>query len=304
MDPNLTQPIIINTTLNQPPQSILSSPAITTLLGVVIGWLLNFSTSMIQEKRRSKINNIQKRKQLYSQVRGLSYSLPTAKREAYTSLIIWHWLSARAKFDLPDLPEYGDTKDYIGKAENWELESAKSSQALWEAVGHIQVIFPPSNKLSSRIEKLEKMIKPVDEVFKEFIEAIKGADKSNIDSIPDEFQDLITKKIEETIMDRIDCLAKCLKTTIETEENSLKKSNLMAIIPKKQVEKLPPSQSAQNPRDIILSELDNHDGWMKKGDLACNVQLGDEVLDGILQELVDAGKMTIIVEEKLVKLIE
>jgi len=229
MDPNLTTPIILNATLNatliQPPQSILSNPAITTLLGIVIGWLLNLSSSAIQEKRQLAINNLQKQKQVYSQLRGITDSTCQVYSNQGEIQVMFFWLRARDKLGLPRLEAYEATRDYDRRITEGLKEIPSNNQKLMEIIGLIEVSFPPS-------DELDALIRPID-VLNEKYESIRvkvkeGFNNAHIESLSEDAlrQDAFKwfyEMIEDSFRKPLSQLADYLKREIATEENMLKK---------------------------------------------------------------------------------
>jgi hypothetical protein len=233
MDPNLTYPIVLNATINatlaQPPDRLISNPAVTTLLGVVIGWLLNFSTSAIQEKQRLRIDNLQRKKQVYSQLKGIDFACRQTYYAFGETVIISEWLKNRERLGLEELPRFKD-KDLSKEISDMLLEIARNDRILWETIGMIQVLFPPSNDLDILLGAINQRNLRIDSVKRKATDTYANAGADKIDSLGDEISGWFRECIE--INNPVKDIELYLKKGIDTEEIEINKSRWRTFIQK------------------------------------------------------------------------
>jgi hypothetical protein len=158
MDPNLTTPIILNATfngtLNQPSQNLFSNPSLLAILGVVVGWLLNYFTSMSQENKKSKTETLQQKKQLYSKFKGVTLLVPQLCYNQNRLLI--SYLGST---------NYEDKKYYRELLDASELKVARAFKDLSELIGSIQVSFSPRLSLDKAIVKLYSAMSEYNSIY-------------------------------------------------------------------------------------------------------------------------------------------
>jgi hypothetical protein len=225
MDPNLTTPIILNATLTQPPQGILSNPTITTLLGIMIGWFLNLSSSTIQEKRKLESENLQKQKQVYSQLLGIKDATCQVYSNLSENVVMFYWLKARDNNHLDKLEAYENTCEYDRRISEGLMVIPNNTQKFWETIGLIEVSFSPS-------KDLKKLIELTNTLDKEFIltwgNVVKKFNNAQPASLTEDSIDNACKQFYETIENScekpLSQLAEHLKSEIAIEESKLKKN--------------------------------------------------------------------------------
>lgn len=225
LDPNQTAFVfvnpILNATLYQPPQPILSNPAVTTLVGIVIGWLLNFTTSAIQEKRRYKMDKLQKKEQVYSQLTGFKIMLDQLYLSVHDASVLFDWGCARERLELPALAKLGKLEEKHMQYNELILELARINQKLWETIGLIRQLFSPTDKLDELIKPLEDSIIKIRNYRESISTYYEEATAKNVDIIPD----AATTGVETTIREYIDVpfenLLKYLGEELTTEKRDL-----------------------------------------------------------------------------------
>ncbi|MCX6677499.1 MAG: hypothetical protein NTU95_06090 [Methanothrix sp.] len=218
MDLNFTYPIVLNAILNQLPQNLLANPAITTLLGVVIGWLLNFSASIIQEKKQYRINRMQRQEQAYSELMGLRLmtdQLYLLMNDAYT---LSAWINARERLQLPSLAKLGKIEEKHRECNELIFELARNNQRLWETIGLIQVLFSPSEELERLISPFEPAIIKLREHRELIVDYYERATVDNVDNPPH----VATEEIEESIHKYVDIPFEALQKYLGDQINAEK----------------------------------------------------------------------------------
>lgn len=211
----MTTPIILNATLNgnltQAPQSLLSNPSLSAILGVVIGWLLNYLTFKIQENKKFKINTLQTKKQVYSEFKGISYLIPQLCATQYGTLTRHYWIAFQnGKRKMLSNSIYDDFDQYCI---NSGMEIAKAVKNLSEIIGFIQVSFLPSFELDNLVNNLYSKIKEYNLLCTKIRNQFHTANENEIDSLDEDVKKLkeiinsitgLTNKIEEYLKREID----------------------------------------------------------------------------------------------------
>ncbi|WP_410509593.1 hypothetical protein RSJ42_05080 [Methanosarcina hadiensis] len=227
MDPNLTTPIIINATLNgtlnQPPQSLSSNPLVVALLGivaVVIGWLLNYISSTIHENKRSKVETLQRKKQIYSKFVGVSYFISQLCITRCSILTRYCWVEAGERLGISRNGTRVDSGMYNQLFINSEVEIAKGLQNLSEIIGLIQVSFFPNDELNNLINNLYSDIDKYNSSCEKVCNDFKTVYPKNIDSLLDESCEKLRSIVRNSVTESMAKIEEYLKREIDTEEKS------------------------------------------------------------------------------------
>ena len=215
LDPNLTTPIILNATLNgnliQPSQSLFSNSSLSVILGVVIGWLLNYLSSTIQENKKFKVETLQKKKQIYSEFKGIAYLIPQLFATQYGTLTRHYWIAFQnGKRRNLSNNIYEDFEQYHI---NSEMEIAKVVKNLSEIIGLVQVSFLPRLELDNLIENLYSEIKECKLTNTEIRNKFHTATENEIDSLDENIKKL--KEITNSITESMNEIEEYLKREID-----------------------------------------------------------------------------------------
>lgn len=213
--------IVLSTTPNQQSQSLLFNPALIALFGVIIGWLLNFATSIIQERRRYRINILQTQEQAYSQLAGLKIMLDQLYLSVNDAFVLFGWIDALERLALPIPSKLGKIEEKRRAYNELIVELARNNQKLWETIGLIRLLFAPSEKLDEPIKTLEISIIKI----REYREAIsiyyENVAPENVDIPPDAAQNGIEQEIGKYVDIPIENLQKYLEEEIKAEKIKL-----------------------------------------------------------------------------------
>jgi hypothetical protein len=164
MDPNLSVPIIINATLNQPPENVFTNPGLTTLLGIVIGFVLNILFSSIQEKRKLMLDNLQQQIQAYSQLKGIIFKTSQINEFQAVTLTQLYWIKKREECNLwTGHEEYGDSNTCKQKVDEGSHDLSDVMQRLLEVIGLIEISFPNTKELEDSIKSIRKYYSKLEE---------------------------------------------------------------------------------------------------------------------------------------------
>jgi hypothetical protein len=228
MDPNLYCPII-NATLNQPPGNPLLNAGVLALIGVFMGWGLNYFAYSQQEKRKSMKDLIQEQKQVYSQLRGIIDLLHQIHVIQGIALATTFWVLSRERLDLPET-EYGSSEINKQKVDEGSLEIARSSQRLWEIIGLIQVTFHDKN-IKIAIDFLTMCPTNLGKIQADYKRKFKEVKSDQKNLLDEEGEGALFKKANEDFGKAITRafdgpagqLCRLLEREIETGENNLAK---------------------------------------------------------------------------------
>lgn len=120
------------------------------------------------EEYKARIQIRQQRRQAYSQLRGLKFTLSQSYLNYYAAFIYaicYNHLSL-----LADNPS--ECSNYEEKAREWKqksdesiMEIAKNNQRLWELIGLIETVFLPTEELKNFINNLENYTESFEEEF-------------------------------------------------------------------------------------------------------------------------------------------
>jgi hypothetical protein len=124
----------------------------------MIGWLLNLTTSTIQEKRQNRINRLHRQEQVYSQLTGLRIILDQLYLSVNDAFSLFDWIRARERLELPSRSDLGKIEEIHREYNELILELARNNQRLWETIGLVRLLFSPSEELEKLIEQLEPSI--------------------------------------------------------------------------------------------------------------------------------------------------
>jgi uncharacterized membrane protein YgaE (UPF0421/DUF939 family) len=228
MDPNLTNPIIINATLNQPSQGLLSNPAVTALLGIAFGGILNILFFSYQEKTKIENRKRQKKKQIYSRLRGAIESTEQAYNNFGEIQIMYRLY--KTLYDRGVSSHRDKAKNYEQKVSEEMERIANTRQQLWEIIGLIEVSFPPSDTLKSHLEticKIEATFESKREEVKTNIENASNDELLEADlckgNLRKQAFETLTNVIKNSCTSPLYNLANWLLIEIKDEEEMLKK---------------------------------------------------------------------------------
>ena len=200
---------------------LLSNTGLFTVLGVFIGWLLNVSTSAIQEKQRLNAERIKEKKQAYSNLLGIKASVHQNYTTLTSLLTRYYWLKARKRLNLPPIDDYGKVVDYENKVCDSELELARCMQRYWEIIGQIEVSFFAKQELEEKIKAITSGIDCFSSINCEIMEDFQKRGIDELDSFEanpesEKLHEIVDGKINEPL--RI--LADYLKQEINVELTS------------------------------------------------------------------------------------
>lgn len=180
MDPNLTAPIFINATLNQPPESLLSSSSVVALIGIlgtVIGGGLTYFTSISTENKKRKEKILQEKKQLYSKFKGevMLGDQIFGTRSVIITRYYWNKAQDDLYHNVPGLAQQYE------KLNEYELKIGDYLHNLNEIIGFIQVTFtlnPARDTLIeaifSNINNFSELNNKLDEQFNKMVDDIRN----------------------------------------------------------------------------------------------------------------------------------
>lgn len=223
LDPNLTCLIILNATMSSSPHNFFSNPAIATLIGVVIGWLLNFATSVIREKQQYKIDRLQRQEQAYSQLTGLKIMLDQLYLSVNDAYVLFEWIRALERLKLPNRADLGEIEEQRQKYSELILELARNNQRLWETIGLIRLLFLHTEKLEELIKPFECSIIKIREYRESISDYYVNATVENVNIRPDATLNGIEEQIRKYLEIPFEDLQNYLEYEIKSGKVDLEK---------------------------------------------------------------------------------
>lgn len=205
----------------------LAIPALAAIISAMLVGIVSYYANKHLEMEKAKIADNQKRKQIYSQLKGLKFAISQVYVSRFQAFIYFQFERARYiiavekgkrfleearnaqkwTFNLeekisekarnhPSGPE-GDR--LLLKAEDLEMVVAKNQKRLFEILGQIEVSFPDEQELRTRIERLNN----IDDKFRHRFE------------IPKPFIDKSEEELEIWADNAVKDLAKLVNLEIE-----------------------------------------------------------------------------------------
>jgi len=196
---------------------------ITTTIGIIIGWLLNLTTSTIQEKRRTKIDRLHRQEQIYSQLTGLKIILEQIYLSVNDAFTRFNWIESRERLKLPIRSDLGTIEESRREYSDAILELSRNNQRLWETLGLVRILFFSSEELENLIDPLEHSIKELREYRESISEYYDTTTAESVDNPPEAAMWGVEKKISELVDIPFENLLKHLEIEIKSTKDELNK---------------------------------------------------------------------------------
>lgn len=152
---------VLNATLNQPPQlwwTPLISP-VSILFGALVGVFASLFSLRIkeqQEKRKEKLETLQRLNQAYNLLKGQKYMITHSNYEYNKNMILIKSFSQNVKWENAnrDSATYDEYLFLRMLGEERGSQLAKENRHLYEIIGMVQNIYPSTSVLDSLIDQI------------------------------------------------------------------------------------------------------------------------------------------------------
>ena len=200
---------------------IASISAISAIIGASISSVTNYLTERQRNRNEEKRRHLQRQEQAYSQLTGLKLMTIQLYLSMNDAFYLFAWIEARERLQLPSRSDLGKIEEKHREYNELALELAKNNQRLFETIGLIQILFPPSEELEKLIEPFEPSIKKLRE-YRESIDYYEKATVENVDTPPYAVTTGLEEVIHEYVDIPFDALRKYLGEKIKAEKNQAK----------------------------------------------------------------------------------
>jgi len=201
---------IVNTTLFQ---GIVTLSAVI-VGGIVGGWIAGKMAVRLEEQK-AKIQDYQRRQQVYSQLMGQRQLVAHLHSSYYRSVAHLIYCSGKNPRIIKEAQQNEK------KIEDLQLELARGNQDLWEIIGIIQVLFDDTENLTNLIKKVDDS----EMKFVTFETGLKKATEKGFCVTADWYEETEKEfyKISDNFQTKIGKLLEHLKTEIHKETKNRRK---------------------------------------------------------------------------------